>query len=250
MAIINRRTINRNWATLAGIGCFLIAGCAAASAPQHSARGAVKQNETASNAPAGARSGDHHHGHHHQGPDHLIQRFDQNADGVLQLSELPAEKRDRMAAADSNKDGALSQDELKAFFEAHRGERGGRGMGHGHFDPAKFDSNHDGQLQVSELPPHMQKWLADADANKDGILNKEEMDANKKAMGAKLFAQADTNRDGFLTADETGPERWAHLSVADANKDGKLTQAELEAAHDAGLIGHPRHGRGHDPCDQ
>src|SRR5450432_2560802 len=41
-------------------------------------------------------------------------------------------------------------------------------------DPAalvqRFDKNGDGALQVSELPEHVQKWLAKADTNADGVL--------------------------------------------------------------------------------
>jgi len=55
---------------------------------------------------------------------------------------------------------------------------------------------------------------------------------------AERFKKADKNSDGFLTQDEVGEKRWAHIQVADANKDGKISQAELEQAHADGKLGH------------
>lgn len=78
------------------------------------------------------------------------------------------------------------------------------------------------------------------DANKDGQITKEEM----QAAGAMRFAATDTDGDGFLSAEELAAadakreaERqkrkgdrvaWM-LEKLDANKDGKLSQEEMEA---------------------
>lgn len=55
---------------------------------------------------------------------------------------------------------------------------------------------------------------------------------------AERFKKADKNGDGFLTQDEVGEKRWAHIQVADANKDGKISQAELQQAYADGKLGH------------
>ena len=55
---------------------------------------------------------------------------------------------------------------------------------------------------------------------------------------AERFKKADKNNDGFLTQDEVGEKRWLHIQVADANKDGKISQAELQQAHADGKLGH------------
>jgi len=57
---------------------------------------------------------------------------------------------------------------------------------------------------------------------------------------AERFKKADKNSDGFLTQDEVGERRWTHIQVADTNKDGKISQAELEQAHADGKLGHQR----------
>ena len=53
-------------------------------------------------------------------PARLVEKFDQNKNGTLEVSELPEHKRERLAAADTNQDQVLSADEIEAHFRAHR----------------------------------------------------------------------------------------------------------------------------------
>ena len=46
-------------------------------------------------------------------PAHLVQRFDQNGNGTLEVSELPERMAEHLGAADADHNGALSVDELK-----------------------------------------------------------------------------------------------------------------------------------------
>jgi len=52
------------------------------------------------------------------------------------------------------------------------------------------------------------------------------------------FKKADKNSDGFLTKDEVGDKRWTRIQVADANKDGKVSQPEMQQARKDGKLGH------------
>lgn len=131
------------------------------------------------------------------------------------------------------------------------------GFGHGRgFGPptpdkliARFDADHDGKLEVGEIPERMRAHLADIDTNHDGAVSQDELAAHFAAKRAEFEAKAkerfekrDTNHDGALDAAEVGQEHWAKLSVADANGDQKLTPEELKAAFEAGKIGPMRHG--------
>lgn len=58
----------------------------------------------------------------------MMERLDANGDGKLQLSELPERMRERMAQADVNHDGVLSDEEMEALGESWR-ERRGDGSG-------------------------------------------------------------------------------------------------------------------------
>src|SRR4051812_13731557 len=156
-------------------------------------------------------------------------------------------------------------------------EHGMRGHGRkGPHDPAelvkRFDKNGDGQLQVAELPEHLQQFLGKADTNGDGVLTLDELKAGEEKMRAEHLAKVDTdhdgkvspeerkaafekfaavrfakmdkNSDGALSKDEVGDKRWERLSVADADKNGSVTRDEIKTAVAAGTLKFPHHGRG------
>jgi Ca2+-binding EF-hand superfamily protein len=63
-------------------------------------------------------------------------------------------------------------------------------------------------------------------------------DGDRAQHAAERFKHSDKNGDGFLTQDEVGEKRWAHIQVADTNKDGKISFAELQQARADGKLGH------------
>lgn len=135
------------------------------------------------------------------------------------------------------------------------GHERGRGREGGPPSPERFierfDANHNGTLEASELPERMQQHIADFDASGDSVVTKDELAAGFKAKFAEhakaRFEKKDTNHDGMLEASEVG-DKWSRLSVADANGDQKLTPDELRTAFEAGKLKpagdrkHWRHG--------
>jgi len=191
-----------------------LAACSGASAEpvDQSARAETAQlGQAAPAAEAKAETpgpGRGHRGPHD--PSELVQRFDQNHDGQLQASELPEPLRQVMGQADSNGDGVLSVDELKAGQEKMRAEH-----------LAKIDTNHDGQVSP------------------------EERKAAFAEFAKKRFEALDKNKDGALTKDEVGDKHWEHLSVADVDKNGSVTRQEIDSAVAAGTLKFPHRGPGH-----
>lgn len=53
--------------------------------------------------------------------------------------------------------------------------------------------------------------------------------AGKPPTPEEIFAKFDKNADGFLTSAEAPMDVWAKVKGADANKDGKVSLAELKA---------------------
>jgi len=139
------------------------------------------------------------------------------------------------------------------------------------WDPfAQWDKDGDGKITLKDLPAKPQERLSKMDANKDGILTRDEFEQGKAEMRADFEKRADTNKDGkvspeerkaamrthfeerfksddqnhdgFLTQAEV-PQRWDHMKVADANNDGKVSFEELKAAFESGKLGaRGRHG--------
>jgi Ca2+-binding EF-hand superfamily protein len=106
----------------------------------------------------------------------------------------------------------------------------------------RFDDNHDGKLQLTELPERMRERLGTADTNRDGVLSADEIAAHRTQREEQRFTRKDMNGDGAITADEVSPSRWQHLAAADQDKDGRVTLQEMEAAFANGTLRMPRHG--------
>ena len=148
----------------------------------------------------------------HKGPPdpaELVKRFDKNGDGQLQVAELPEHMQKFMGKADTNNDGVITVDELKAGEEKMRAEH-----------LAKVDTDHDGKVSPEERKAAFEKFAEER------------------------FTKMDTNNDGALSKDEVGDKRWEHLSVADADKNGSVTKDEIKAAVAAGTLKFPHGGRG------
>jgi len=106
-----------------------------------------------------------------------IQRFDADRDGRVTQEEYLAGLRQRFAAADANRDGGLSAEELPAFlFPARRAgttppdneaQRMARML-------RRHDTNNDGRLSFDEAQPLMQRRFQRMDANRDGVITAEE----------------------------------------------------------------------------
>jgi|CXWL01.1.fsa_nt_gi Ca2+-binding EF-hand superfamily protein len=89
-----------------------------------------------------------------------------------------------------------------------------------------------GAAVALERGPHGPERLFGADANNDGTLTRQEFDAGRAAM----FARLDANSDGELAGDEHRQRHWGghrgmrHMGArADANNDGEITRDEFLA---------------------
>jgi Ca2+-binding EF-hand superfamily protein len=109
-----------------------------------------------------------------------LEALDTNHDGMLSRAEAQAHPHlsQHFDAIDANRDGILSRDELMAWRQQHH--KGGEG---GHGGLQRLDTNHDGQLERSEVAndPRAQARFDAADANHDGIVTRDEVRAARAA---------------------------------------------------------------------
>ena len=90
-----------------------------------------------------------------------------------------------------------------------------------------------------EAEQRAQMVFEQLDANHDGVVTQDEVDAFTKLMGSnprmaarvtKLFADADANHDGKVSAAEAKARADAAFDTADANHDGILSPEERQAS--------------------
>jgi len=91
--------------------------------------------------------------------------MDQNGDGKISAAEAQWVTAKSIARIDTNKDGMLSADELRAARASHRGQH------------PKLDTNGDGLISRDEAKaaPRLAENFDAIDSNKDGQLSRDEM---------------------------------------------------------------------------
>jgi hypothetical protein len=136
----------------------------------------------------------------------------------------------------------------------------------------RLDVNHDGKLDPADRTARRAAAFAQIDANKDGQISPAEFSAGRPAapagmgpdgmgrhggdhagmgrdgggrhggmghrmggggMGAMMLTMADANTDGAISQAEFTDATLQHFNMADSNKDGTLTSTERRAAHEA-----------------
>lgn len=119
---------------------------------------------------------------------------------------------------------------------AHAGQSGGHG-----FNPASLDADGDGVIAMSELDAHADLLFARTDADHDGRLSGDELRALHAMMAGAGVSPPHGEQGHTPPASVTQAEFRAglrtHATQLDADKDGRLTVAELGAA----MRGHQGH---------
>lgn len=184
---------------------------------------------TAQGAPDAAR----HQGPGHHGRGGMIMQADANHDGVLTRQEFDAGNAAMFARLDTNHDSFLTRDE--------HGRIGFYGGGRGHFGGfmlARADANHDGNVSRDEFLAGPLERFNRLDTNHDGVIEASEMpqrhahaDGGRGDDDGKRGPRpdADANHDGRISQAEFAAMGDRMFDRMDANHDGRITQDEIAA---------------------
>lgn len=101
------------------------------------------------------------------------------------------------------------------------------------------DANGDGVISQAEYAKAAQSIFQRMDADSNGTVTVQEMDAARTALGMnhpdvsseKLIEQADSDGDGKLTLSEWMANANAQFDAMDTNKDGSIDHLEWDTAH-------------------
>ena len=168
----------------------------------------------------------------------VLEAIDTNHDGALSPDEIKAASK-TLLALDRNNDGALTPDELSP-----RPDVAGASASELTNQLIAFDRNHDGVLTPDELPDRMQALFQRADANHDGKLTPAEINLMAQHQGMPngprtapgraegnmrqdpVLNALDADHDGTISASEIA-NAPAALATLDKNGDGTLSPDEL-----------------------
>jgi Ca2+-binding EF-hand superfamily protein len=179
-------------------------------------------------------------------------------------AEVQARIAKSFARLDTNHDGFITKDEVSAVDAARQQKAEARAQ---RFDPAKIfdriDLNHDGKITVAEAdaarnqraqakggqPVHAQATafgglFARADTNKDNVITRAEFEAMgqqikarmehaglaRGGMESRLFDMTDANKDGRVSLAEMQQAALARFDRVDLNHDGTITPQERQQA--------------------
>ncbi|MDF1794488.1 MAG: EF-hand domain-containing protein [Thalassobaculaceae bacterium] len=113
------------------------------------------------------------------------------------------------------------------------GPKDGRRAAHMEMRFQAMDANKDGKLSAEEIEAFGAARFAKADANGDGKLSVEEMDnaraEQRKERFGRMIAKLDKDGDGQLSAAEM-PKRGERMMKLDTDGDGAISLDEMKAA--------------------
>lgn len=161
-------------------------------------------------------------------------KADLNQDGQVTQTEFMSAATTRFVTADTNADGVLTDDEMKAARKSQRDEHAARRF-------EKLDVNGDGVISKSEYDAKRaeigEKMKERRDVNGDGVVDAADREAHKAERAAR---KAERDANGEARPDRAEGERKMRGPKGkrggmrgpnpDANGDGVVTRAEYEAS--------------------
>jgi Ca2+-binding EF-hand superfamily protein len=123
---------------------------------------------------------------------------------------------------------AAFADPSPGWWRGHHGGGGGGGFGMMRDLMQRYDANKDGKVTQEEIDANRTEWHARFDTNKNGSLDLKEfealwLEANRQRM-VREFQRLDPNGDGTVTLDEYKDPLSRIVADRDRNNDGALSR--------------------------
>lgn len=187
----------------------------------------------------------------------MMRAFDGNRDGKVSLDEVRAEFARRFAEADLNSDGKIDDADLPPMMRGQNAIAGGDGVGMGRGGRRgmmqglgllrKADANKDGVVTLDEVNAMAAREHARFDRNKDGVVDQADREALRKEMveyAVKRFShRLGGDANGRVTREQFVANANQRFARMDLNGDGTISRDERPGRRGGGHGWH--HGRGH-----
>lgn len=142
-------------------------------------------------------------------------------------TDVQTRVKTHFAEMDANKDGAVTQAEIDSGRAAKMAERHGEMF-------TKMDADKNGSISRAEFDAHHAGMMQDGHRGMGDHRGREHGGGHgeKGQMGGGMFAMADANKDGKVTEAEATQAALAHFDKMDTDKNGTISDAEHKAARE------------------
>lgn len=138
-------------------------------------------------------------------------------------AQIEARIKQRFDRADTNRDGAVTRDEIAERREARREDRRDRAF-------ARMDADGNGSISRAEFDDAGER-RAERRAER-GAKRMGKHHGRRHAMAGMMWGRADANDDGRITLSEALARPLERFDRADSNRDGTLTLEERRDARE------------------
>lgn len=160
----------------------------------------------------------------------LGQPAERGLDRPQTRAAVEARVQARFARADANRDGYVTQDEVRARAEARRGERREQMF-------ERLDTNHDGSISRAEFNARPALRGGERRAMRGERRGQRFANHGGRGMrggfGGRGFAAMDLDHDGRVALAEANRVALERFDRVDSNRDGTISLEERQAAREA-----------------
>ena len=159
----------------------------------------------------------------------------QNAAKIHARADVQAKVAKHFARVDANRDGFVTKAEADAAVQAFRGKRAEKRTERREHAFERIDVNGDGAITKAEWDAKQtkrQERVAARDHDGDGRADRARAGGHGMGgFGGHMFDMADANKDGRVTLQEAQAAALQHFNMADTNRDGQITREERKQMH-------------------
>jgi Ca2+-binding EF-hand superfamily protein len=145
---------------------------------------------------------------------------------------VQARVQERFARADANRDGFVTQEEIRARAEARRGEWQKRRGERSEQRFEQLDTNHDGSISRAEFDSPRARPGGERRGQRFGHRGGGS-GGTMGGFGGRAFAMMDSNRDGRVALAEAQSAALQRFDRVDSNRDGTISLEERQSAREA-----------------
>ena len=159
----------------------------------------------------------------------------QNAAKIHARADVQAKVAKHFARVDANRDGFVTKAEADAAVQAFRGKRAEKRTEPREHAFERIDVNGDGAITKAEWEAKQakrQQRVAARDHDGDGRADRTRAGGHGMGgFGGHMFDMADANKDGRVSLQEAQAAALQHFDMVDTNRDGQITREERKQMH-------------------